>query len=104
DKIEDARRELRRALAIDPHCHGAHFALGYIAWSLHELSSAESEFTVELATPAHEYLAFFYLADTLEIEGRIDEAGAVLSKMGAENANTYDYHLAAGKWNERKKD
>src|SRR5208337_241997 len=33
DKLDEARGELQRALAIDPHCRGAHFALGFIAWT-----------------------------------------------------------------------
>ncbi len=103
DKLDDARSELHRALQLDPQCRGAHFALGYIDWTLRDLKAAEQEFSAELALRAHEYLAYYYLAETLAIDGQLDEAGNILTKMANENANTYDYHLAAGKWNERKR-
>jgi Flp pilus assembly protein TadD len=102
DELDDARSELARALAIDPQCRGAHFALGFIAWTTRDLTTAEKEFCLELALDMHEYLAFYYLAEVLEMEGKLDEAESVLNKMGSDAPATYFLHFALGKWQERK--
>jgi Flp pilus assembly protein TadD len=98
--MDEARGELQRALAIDPHCRGAHFALGFIAWTTRDLESAEKEFRRELALDPREGLAFYYLAETLEVQGKLDEAQTVLKRMGREAPNTYLYHFGVGKMNE----
>jgi tetratricopeptide (TPR) repeat protein len=100
DKLDEARGELQRALAIDPHCQGAHFALGFIAWTTRDLETAEREFRRELALDSREDLAFYYLAETLEVQGKLDEAQTVLKRMGHEAPNTYLYHFGVGKLNE----
>jgi Flp pilus assembly protein TadD len=102
DELDDARSELARALALDPQCRGAHFALGFIAWTIRDLATAEKELTLELALDMHEYLAFYYLAEVLELEGKLDEAESVLNKMGSDAPATYFLHFALGKWQERK--
>jgi tetratricopeptide (TPR) repeat protein len=102
DELDDARSELARTLALDPQCRGAHFALGFIAWTIRDLATAEKEFDLELALDVHEYLAFYYLAEVLELEGRLDEAESVLNKMGSDGPQTYFLHFAWGKWQERK--
>jgi tetratricopeptide (TPR) repeat protein len=103
EKLDDARAEFKHALAIDPNRRGAHFALGFIAWTMRDLKIAEAEFTQELALRSHEYSAFYYLAETLELEGKLDEADAVLKKMRSEAPQTYLYHFGAGKWDEYQK-
>jgi len=100
DKLDEARGELQRALAIEPDCRGAHFALGFIAWTTRDLESAEKEFRRELALESREDLAFYYLAETLEVQGKLDEAQTVLKGMGREAPNTYLYHFGVGKMNE----
>jgi Flp pilus assembly protein TadD len=102
DKLDDARSELARALALDPQCRGAHFAQGFIAWTVRDLVTAEKEFNLELALDMHEYLAFYYLMEVLELEGKLDEAESVLNKMGSDGPETYLFHFAWGKWQERK--
>src|ERR1035437_4628272 len=102
DELDDARRELARALALDPQCRGAHFALGFIAWTIRDLATAEKELTLELTLDMHEYLAFYYLAEVLELEGKLDEAESVLNKMGSDAPESYFLHFALGKWRERK--
>ena len=100
DKLDEARGELQRALAIDPHCRGAHFALGFIAWTTRDLETAEKEFRRELALDSREDSAFYYLAETLEVQGKLDEAQTVLKRMGREAPKTYLYHFGVGKMNE----
>jgi tetratricopeptide (TPR) repeat protein len=100
DKLDEARGELQRALAIDPHCRGAHFALGFIAWTTRDLDTAEKEFRRELALDSPEDLAFYYLAETLEVQGKLDEAQTIFKRMGREAPHTYLYHFAVGKINE----
>jgi Flp pilus assembly protein TadD len=103
DKLDEARGELRRALAIDPHCQGAHFALGFVAWTTRDLETAEREFRQELALDSRQPQAFYYLAETLEVQGKLDEAQTVLKQMGREVPNTYLYHFGAGKLNEHNR-
>ena len=100
DRLDEARSELRRALAIDPQCRGAHFALGFIAWTTRDLETAEEEFRRELALDSRDAPAFYYLAESLEVQGKLDAARTVLKQMGREAPNTYLYHLALGKLNE----
>jgi Flp pilus assembly protein TadD len=100
DKLDEARGELQRALAIDPPCRGAHFALGFIAWTTRDLETAEKEFRRELALDPREDLAFYYLAETLEVQGKLNEAQRVLKWMGREAPKTYLYHFGVGKMNE----
>ena len=103
DKLEEAIQEIQRALELDPHFHGAHFALGFIAWSTGNMASAEKELQQELRLDPHERLAAYYLAEVLEKRGKFSEADAVLTEMEHDAPNTYLYHLAAGKAQERKK-
>jgi tetratricopeptide (TPR) repeat protein len=103
DRLKEAQAELKQALAIDPNCRGAHFALGFIAWTMRDLKIAEDEFIQELALKSHEYSAFYYLAESLKLEGKLDEADAVLKKMRSEAPQTYLYHFGAGKWEEYQK-
>ncbi len=100
DMLDEARGELQRTLAIDPQCRGAHFALGFIAWTTRDLGTAEKEFRRELALDSREDSAFYYLAETLEVRGKLDEAQTVLRRMGREAPKTYLYHLGMGKINE----
>jgi tetratricopeptide (TPR) repeat protein len=102
DKLDEARGELQRALAIDPRCKGAHFALGFIAWTTRDLETAEREFRQELALDSREDLPYYYLAETLEVQGKLDEAQTVLNRMGLEARNTYLYHFGVGKLDERR--
>ena len=100
DKLDEARDQLERALAIDPRCRGAHFALGFIAWTTRDLKTAEREFRRESALDAHEDLPYYYLAESLEVQGKLEEAQTVLKRMAREAPNTYLYHFGAGKLDE----
>ena len=104
DEIADAKREIGLALKIDPRLHGAHFAMGYIEWSLGELSSAEQELQQELRLDPKETLAMYYFAEVLAREGKTAEAEGVLTEMGREVPNTYYYHFELGKSYERKEE
>jgi len=103
DKVDEAKHEIDRALTIDPRCHGAHFAHGFIDWSTGELLNAERELRQELSLDPHESLAAYYLAEVLEKHGKLQEAECVLTEMGRDVPNTYLYHLGLGKLYERKK-
>jgi len=97
DKLDEARGELQRALAIDPHCRGAHFALGFIAWTTRDLETAKREFRMEIDLDSQEAVPYYYLVETLEVEGKLDEAETVLKMMGRECPDTYVYHYSVGK-------
>ncbi len=103
DKVDEAKQEIDRALTIDPRCHGAHFAHGFIDWSTGELLNAERELRQELSLDPHESLAAYYLAEVLEKQGKLTEAEGVLKEIGQEVPNTYLYELGLGKLHERKK-
>lgn len=103
DKLDDARRELQRTLEIDPRFRGAHFALGFIAWTIRELDLAEKEFRQELKTNPRMDLAAYYLAEVLEVQGRIDDAEAVISQLGREVPGSYFYQFGLGKLQEQKR-
>ncbi|MFZ0961645.1 MAG: tetratricopeptide repeat protein [Terriglobia bacterium] len=104
DKLDDAVQEIQQALKLDPHCHGAHFDRGFIAWSTGDLATAEREFRQEMDLDPRESLAAYYLAESLEKQGKITEAEAALAQLGHDAPNTYLYHLGLGKVQERMKD
>jgi len=103
DKVDDAKHEIDLALEIDPRCHGARFAQGFIDWCTGELPNAERELRQELGLDPHEGLAAYYLAEVLEKRGKLVEAAGVLAQMGRDDPNTYLYQLALGKLYEREK-
>lgn len=103
DKLEEAKHEIGVALRIDPRCHGAHFAQGFIDWSTGQLSNAETELRQELSLDPDEDLAAYYLAEVLEKQEKLTEAERVLAEMGRAHSNTYLYQLALGKLYERKR-
>lgn len=102
--MDEARHQIELALQIDPRCRGAHFALGFIDWSVGELAAAESELRQEITLYPQETFAAYYLAEVLEKQSGTDEAERVLTQMGREVPNTYLYHLGFGKLYERKKE
>ena len=51
---------------------------------------------------SRENLTFYYLAETTEMQGKLDETESVLKKMGSEAPETYLRHFAVGKLDERK--
>ena len=65
DRLDEAAREIQQALKLDPHCHGAHFAQGFIAWSTGDMARAVGEFRRELELDPYEILAAYYLADAI---------------------------------------
>jgi tetratricopeptide (TPR) repeat protein len=103
DKFDEAVHEIQQALNLDPRCHGAHFAHGFIAWSTGDLVTAEHELRQEMDLDPHESLAAYYPAEVLEKQGKFAEAEAALTQMGHDASNTYLYHLGVGKVHERKK-
>ncbi len=103
DRVDEATHEIDLALKIDPRCHGAHFAQGFIDWSIGELPNAEKELRQEVSLAPQESLAVYYLAEVLEKQGKLEEAEGALTQLGRELPNTYLYHLGLGKLYERKK-
>lgn len=103
DRLDEAAREIQQALKLDPHCHGAHFAQGFIAWSTGDMARAVGEFRRELELDPYEILAAYYLADAFEKQGDLEAAEAALAPIGKNAANSYLYHLGFGRVQERKK-
>jgi tetratricopeptide (TPR) repeat protein len=104
DKLDEARRELQLAMDANPQVHGAHFALGFIAWTIRDLATAEQEFRRELKSNPRMDMAYYYLAEALEVQGKIDEAEAVISQMGREVPDSYFCYFGVGKLHEQKRD
>jgi Flp pilus assembly protein TadD len=104
DKLDEARLQLHLALEAEPQFRGAHFALGFIAWTIRDLAAAEKEFRLELKMNPRMDLAYYYLAEALEVQGKIDEAEAVISQMGREVPDSYFYFFGVGKLHEQKRD
>lgn len=103
DEVDDAKREIARALKVDSRFHGAHFAMGFIELSLGELASAQQELQEELKLDPQETLAMYYLAEVLGKQGNTAEFERILTQMGREVPNTYYYHFELGRSYERKK-
>jgi tetratricopeptide (TPR) repeat protein len=104
DKLREANQEIQEALRLDPHCRGAHFAQGFIAWSTGDVVTAEKSFRQELDLNPRSILAAYYLAEVLEKLGRFTEAEASLTRTGRDAPETYLFHLGLGKVHERKKE
>ena len=85
--MDEAVHEIRQALNLDPHCHAAHFAQGFIAWSTGDVATAERELRQEVDFDPHESLAAYYLAEVLEKQGKVGEAEAALTQMGRDAPN-----------------
>jgi tetratricopeptide (TPR) repeat protein len=73
-RAEDARRMLRRSLAIEPAVRQAHTYLGVLALREGDLAEAEQQFTAELAIDARSKLATAELGEVRYRQGRWDEA------------------------------
>lgn len=104
DKLQEARQEIRAALKLDPHCPGAHFAEGFIDWSMGDSSSAVKELEQEVALEPAGVLPAYYLAEALESQGNFSGAASVIAKMGEQNPHAYFYHFGLGKLLERQQD
>jgi Flp pilus assembly protein TadD len=76
DKLDEAVREIQQALKLDPHCRGAHFAHGFMAWGTGDMATAEHELRQEVDLDPRESLAAHYLAEVLEKQGKPTEAEA----------------------------
>jgi tetratricopeptide (TPR) repeat protein len=104
DRVEEAQRELAAALQVDPRCHGAKFAQGFIDLSTGNLTMAQDGFRQELQLDPTEVLPAYYLAEVLDKQGKLEEAAATLEQMGRAAPHGYLYHLGMGKLYERQHD
>lgn len=102
EKLKEARQEIHEALTLDPFCRGAHFAEGFIDWSIGDPSGALKELRQEVALDPAGILPSFYLAEVLESRGNVSGAESVIAKMGENNPNAYFYHFSLGKLLERR--
>lgn len=102
EKLKEARQEIREALQRDPSCRGAHFAAGFIDWSLGDSAAAVEELQQEVALDPSGILPSYYLAEALESQGDFPGAESVIAKMGQSNPNAYLYHFSRGKLLERQ--
>ncbi len=98
-EYERARRELRRALELDPGVRRAHYYLGTVAVSdplpgTDRLEAAMAEFREELKVAGEDPLVLDQLGTTLLDAARPEEAVAVLERcVRAETRAAYVYDL-----------
>ena len=98
-EYERARRELRRALELDPSVRRAHYYLGTIAVSdpapgPDRLEAAVAEFREEMRVSGDDPLVLDQLGTTLLEAGKPEEAFPVLERaVGAEARASYVYDL-----------
>jgi tetratricopeptide (TPR) repeat protein len=96
-EYERARRELRRALELDPGVRRAHYYLGTVAASdpapgPDRLESAIAEFREELKIAGEDPLVLDQLGTTLLEAARPDEALAVLERASRAEARSFYFY------------
>jgi tetratricopeptide (TPR) repeat protein len=104
DLTKQAIAELERALALQPRLPEAHFAIGFIKWSIGDLAGAEKEFRDELAIDPGHPASRFYLSEVLTADGRTEEADKILKKLAEDAPGTYFAQFGLGKMAERQND
>jgi tetratricopeptide (TPR) repeat protein len=79
-KRDDAVRELKHALEVEPSVRGAHTYLGILALQEGDLGTAENEFSLELAHNPNYQLAIAELGEVRYRQGRWPDAVDELSR------------------------
>jgi tetratricopeptide (TPR) repeat protein len=77
---DDAVRNLKRALQIEPRVRGAHTYLGILALQQGDLNAAENEFTAELANEPNYQMAIAELGAVRYQQGRWQDAVDQISR------------------------
>ena len=104
DQTDQAIAELDRALALEPRLPEAHFAIGFIKWSIGNLAAAEKEFREELSINPRHMASWYYLSEILAADGKFEEADGILKKLAEDAPGSYLTQFGLGKMAERNND
>jgi tetratricopeptide (TPR) repeat protein len=104
DQTDPAIEELERALAHEPRLPEAHFAIGFIKWSIGNLAAAEKEFREELSINPKHTASRFYLSEIFVAEGKLEEAEGIMKDLAEDAPGDYLTQFGLGKMAERKND
>ena len=104
DQTDQAVAELERALALEPRLPEAHFAIGFIMWSIGDRAAAERQFREELSVNPSHTASWFYLSEILAADGKLEEADGILKRLAEDAPGSSLAHFGLGKMAERKSD
>ena len=102
DQTDQAIAELERALVLEPRLPGAHFAIGFIKWSIGDPAAAEKQFREELSINPRHTASWYYLSEILAADGKIEEADGILKKLAEDAPGTFFAQFGLGKMEERR--
>ncbi len=104
DQTHQAIAELERALVLEPRLPEAHFAIGFIKWSIGNPAAAKKQFREELAINPRHTASRFYLSEVLATDGKLEEADGILKKLAENAPGSYLTQFGLGRMAERNND
>ena len=97
DRMEDAEKECRAAIALRPHEAGLHQQLGDIFWKQNHLDGAEAEFQQELEVDPENLTAMYKLAAVSTERAKPQVAVDLLTKVLAKHPDSREAHYQLGR-------